>query len=57
VKVLQGDLLILGSDGVFDNLFDTEILDIVKDFITSNPKTKLSAQKLSKAIVNAAKNK
>ncbi|KAI8613203.1 phosphatase 2C-like domain-containing protein [Chytriomyces sp. MP71] len=29
VKVREGDLVILGSDGIFDNLFDEDILDIV----------------------------
>lgn len=28
-EVQEGDIIILGSDGLFDNLFDSEILDIV----------------------------
>ncbi|KAJ1542000.1 hypothetical protein HK405_010264, partial [Cladochytrium tenue] len=30
VKVREGDLVILGSDGVFDNVFDEDLLDIVR---------------------------
>lgn len=29
VKVEKGDIVILASDGLFDNLFDDDILDIV----------------------------
>ena len=32
LRVREGDLLILASDGVFDNLFEDEILQIVKNF-------------------------
>lgn len=33
----EGDLLIMASDGVFDNLFEDEILSIVKKFTKENP--------------------
>ncbi|KAJ3075957.1 hypothetical protein HDU98_006268 [Podochytrium sp. JEL0797] len=29
-KVKEGDLVILGSDGIFDNLFDSDILEIIR---------------------------
>ena len=32
LRVREGDLLILGTDGVFDNLFEDEILQIVKTY-------------------------
>lgn len=36
LRVREGDLLILGTDGIFDNLFEEEILDIVKNFTQTN---------------------
>lgn len=36
LRVREGDLLILGTDGVFDNLFEEEILTIVKDFTSTD---------------------
>jgi hypothetical protein len=29
VKIQTGDIVVLGSDGLFDNVFDEEIIDIV----------------------------
>lgn len=40
LRVREGDLLILATDGVFDNLFQEEVLSIIKNFTKSNPKTK-----------------
>jgi serine/threonine protein phosphatase PrpC len=49
LRVREGDLLILGTDGIFDNLFEEEILEIVKNFTQSNQqKTKYTASILSK---------
>ena len=51
----EGDLLILASDGVFDNLFEDEILQIVKNFTKINSaKTKITAAELAKEIADAA---
>ena len=36
LRVREGDLLILGTDGVFDNLFEEEILKIVHSFTKVN---------------------
>jgi hypothetical protein len=33
VKVKEGDIIIVGSDGLFDNVFDDEILDIVSGVV------------------------
>ncbi|RKO88896.1 phosphatase 2C-like domain-containing protein [Blyttiomyces helicus] len=33
VKVQEGDIVILGSDGMFDNVFDDEIVDIVRGVV------------------------
>ena len=40
LRVREGDLLILGTDGLFDNLFEEEILQIVKSLTIDHPKTK-----------------
>jgi len=41
MRVREGDLILLATDGVLDNLFEEEILKIVKNFTKSNPmKTK-----------------
>jgi hypothetical protein len=32
VKIQEGDIVILGSDGLFDNVFDEEIVDIVEAY-------------------------
>jgi len=37
-KVQEDDLLLLGSDGLFDNLFEDEILEIIKEYV-KNGKT------------------
>lgn len=54
MRVREGDLLILATDGVFDNLFQEEILAIVRNFSQSNLKTKQSALTLSRMIAEAA---
>ncbi|CDW86953.1 UNKNOWN [Stylonychia lemnae] len=58
LRVREGDLLILGTDGVFDNLFEEEILTIVKEFTsTDQVKSKQTAQRLSQLIVESAQTK
>lgn len=32
IPLKEGDLVILGTDGVFDNLYDFEILDVVEEY-------------------------
>ena len=54
MRVREGDLIVLATDGVFDNLFQDEILNIVKGFSKNHFKSKLSATKLSKLIAEAA---
>lgn len=39
LRVREGDLLILGTDGLFDNLFEEEILQIVMSLTVDHPKT------------------
>jgi serine/threonine protein phosphatase PrpC len=47
MRVREGDLLIMATDGVFDNLFQDEILDIVKNVTRDNTKNKMTASVLS----------
>lgn len=49
--------MILATDGAFDNLFQEEILEIVRNFSKSNSKTKESALLLSKMIAEEAHQK
>ncbi|KAJ3223610.1 hypothetical protein HDU78_011243, partial [Chytriomyces hyalinus] len=37
VKVREGDVVLIGSDGIFDNLFDEDILDIVNSVVMGTP--------------------
>ena len=49
LRVREGDLVILGTDGIFDNLFEDEILEIVKSFTkTDKKRTKATAHSISK---------
>lgn len=57
LRVREGDLLLMATDGVFDNLFLDEILQIVKDFTKVSHKSKQSAYYLSKLIAEAANQK
>jgi protein phosphatase PTC7 len=48
IRVREGDLLLLATDGVFDNLFQDEILRIVTQHVKStSERTKQSAKLLS----------
>jgi hypothetical protein len=37
VKIQEGDIVVLGSDGLFDNVFDEEIVDIVDSLTKAKP--------------------
>lgn len=54
MRVREGDLLLLATDGVFDNLFQEEILDIVRTFTMTNLKSRNSACSLARLIAEAA---
>ncbi|KAJ3323045.1 hypothetical protein HDV06_002491 [Boothiomyces sp. JEL0866] len=36
IKIQEGDIVVLGSDGLFDNVFDEEIVDIIATHTHSN---------------------
>lgn len=53
LKVKEGDLLLLATDGVFDNLFENEILSIVKSF-SGVRKTKQNALGIARKLCESA---
>lgn len=58
VAVEKGDIIIMGSDGLFDNLFDKEILSIVKSQLSNSRPTRflsIEPQKISDALAERAK--
>ncbi|KAG2195810.1 hypothetical protein INT47_010020 [Mucor saturninus] len=58
VAVEKGDIIIMGSDGLFDNLFDKEILSIVKSQLSNTRPTRflsIEPQKISDALAERAK--
>ena len=52
-RIQEGDLLILGSDGLFDNLFTSEILDTIRTTIKDRGK-EVSAREIASAIADRA---
>eukprot|EP00446_Apocalathium_sp_SHHI-4_P093677 CAMPEP_0177440654 /NCGR_PEP_ID=MMETSP0369-20130122/3977_1 /TAXON_ID=447022 ORGANISM="Scrippsiella hangoei-like, Strain SHHI-4" /NCGR_SAMPLE_ID=MMETSP0369 /ASSEMBLY_ACC=CAM_ASM_000364 /LENGTH=410 /DNA_ID=CAMNT_0018912449 /DNA_START=74 /DNA_END=1306 /DNA_ORIENTATION=+ len=40
VSAYEGDIVVMGSDGVFDNLFLDEIVDICNEFLVRDPASK-----------------
>ena len=58
IELKEGDIVVSATDGVFDNLFQHEVLTMVSDFkkaqANSMIKTDGQAQELSKILVDAA---
>ena len=52
LKVQRGDIIVMGSDGLFDNVFDEDILDIVNSF---GSKKKQNPQLMSDALLKRAR--
>ncbi|KAJ3117525.1 hypothetical protein HDU96_006454 [Phlyctochytrium bullatum] len=55
VKVHEGDIVILGSDGIFDNVFDEEILDIVKHTVKGRNPAFADPQTIADALLVKAR--
>ncbi|KAJ3217104.1 hypothetical protein HDU67_008481 [Dinochytrium kinnereticum] len=51
VKVLEGDIVIMGSDGIFDNVFDEEVLEIVKGIVQGGNPALSDPQKITDALL------
>jgi protein phosphatase PTC7 len=54
VSVKTGDVVILGTDGVFDNVFDDEILEQVKKATPTANDQRIDCQKLADSIARIA---
>ncbi len=57
LRVREGDLLLVATDGVFDNLFQDEIVNIVRTVTKAHGKSRQSALILSKLVAEAAQQK
>lgn len=55
LEIQEGDIVIMGSDGLFDNLFDGEILDIVNTQMTSREESR--DQNISQILAKTAFNR
>lgn len=57
VKIEEDDIIVLGSDGLFDNLFDDEILEEIKASIEHTDSDHLIAapQSISDALAHRAR--
>jgi serine/threonine protein phosphatase PrpC len=56
--VKESDLILLATDGVFDNLFDSEILEFVSTFTKENrKKSEKTASIFAQALAEKARNK
>jgi serine/threonine protein phosphatase PrpC len=57
-QLAEGDVVILATDGVWDNLFDDEIIELVRSYSGQTAdvnRLEQNAQLLSEAVVTAAK--
>jgi serine/threonine protein phosphatase PrpC len=52
VKIEEGDIVILGSDGLFDNLYDDEILEEVQNCIDQQTDAKEDENDTQKLVVH-----
>lgn len=48
MRVKEGDIVLLGSDGLFDNIFDHDIVDIINHCSTPTPNAQKIADELMK---------
>lgn len=55
VKIEEGDIVILGSDGMFDNVFDEDIVDIVRNVTAGSKPTSVDPQRISDALLRKAR--
>ncbi|KAI8903414.1 phosphatase 2C-like domain-containing protein [Powellomyces hirtus] len=58
VKIQEDDIVILGSDGMFDNVFDDDIVEIIRSVVQSSGtrnRTSVDPQKISDALLRRAR--
>ncbi|BDA47398.1 probable protein phosphatase 2C 26 at C-terminar half [Coccomyxa sp. Obi] len=56
VSLLPGDILVLGSDGLFDNMWDSQLEAIVREHMQAQPhRTAFTAEALARMLAQAAR--
>ncbi|KAJ3191204.1 hypothetical protein HK101_007987 [Irineochytrium annulatum] len=55
IKICEGDIVIMGSDGIFDNVFDDEILEVVRDVVKDGNPVYSDPQKITDALLAKAR--
>ncbi|KAJ3096487.1 hypothetical protein HDU97_005869 [Phlyctochytrium planicorne] len=55
VNIAEGDIVVLGSDGIFDNVFDEEVLDIVKRVVKGGNPAYCDPQRITDALLLRAR--
>lgn len=54
IDVQRGDILVVGSDGLFDNIWDEELVAIIAAKVTNNDHSLNTAKEISSALARAA---
>ncbi len=52
LSLLPGDILVLGSDGLFDNMWDSQLESIVREHLQAQPFSRLLSQPLQSACLS-----
>jgi len=59
IPINHGDLVVLATDGLFDNLFDSQILEILEvdkfNFNKSNQEIQLGLKRAARSLINEAR--
>ena len=53
-ELQEGDVIVMGSDGLFDNVWDDDLTRIVNSFVGEHPTDEETAQIVSKRIADIA---
>lgn len=53
-ELKEGDVIVMGTDGLFDNMWNDDLSRIVNSFIGEHPATEETAQMVSKRIADVA---
>lgn len=53
-ELQEGDVIVMGSDGLFDNMWDEDLTRIVNSFVNGHPTDEATAQEVSKRIADVA---
>lgn len=53
-ELSEGDVIVMASDGLFDNMWDDDLTRIVNGFLGDHPKDEETAKDISKRIADVA---